>query len=100
MNKQDYTKTDQLVIGTPIEQTFVNCGSKSNGGVFEARNIKKYSQSVGEFRDMTMTQRYKTPTYENYDDLERKYWKAISYIPPVYGADVNGSLFGEEILVW
>jgi len=56
MNTQDYTKTDQLVIGTPIEQTFVSCGAKSTGGVFEARNVKRQSQSVADFREMTMTQ--------------------------------------------
>ena len=44
MNSQDYSPSDNLVIATPIEQTFVHCGSKSSGGVFEARNIKKYSQ--------------------------------------------------------
>ena len=32
--------------------------------------------------------------------MERKYWKQISYISPVYGADVNGTLFGEEIETW
>ena len=61
MNKQDYSKTDQLVIGTPIEQKFVNAGSanRSNGGVFEAQNLKKSSQSVAEFRELTMSERYK-----------------------------------------
>ena len=61
MNRQDYQKTDQLVIGTPIEQKFVNAGSgnRSNGGVFEAQNLKKSSLSVAEFRELTMSERYK-----------------------------------------
>ena len=100
MNTQDYSKTDNLVIGTPIEQTFVSSGSKTNAGVYEVRNLKKYSQSVSEFRAMALGNRYKTPPYDNYDDLEKKYWKSICYIPPIYGADVNGSLFGEEIDCW
>lgn len=65
--------------------------------------IKKFlfpKKRVSEFREMANSSRYKTPLFQTFDELERKYWKSISYIPPIYGADVNGSLFGEEIENW
>lgn len=32
--------------------------------------------------------------------MERKYWKNITYIAPIYGADVSGSLTDEDCDVW
>ena len=56
--------------------------------------------TVKDFRKLTSDERYRTPAYKSWDDLERKYWKGISYNSPIYGADVNGTLFGEEINTW
>lgn len=39
--------------------------------------------------------RYCTPRYLNYEDLERKYWKNLTFVPPIYGADVSGTLYDE-----
>lgn len=39
--------------------------------------------------------RYCTPRYLNYEDLERKYWKNLTFVSPIYGADVSGSLYDE-----
>ena len=44
--------------------------------------------------------KYATPSHKSWDELERKYWKRISYNSPIYGADVNGTLFGQEIDTW
>jgi len=30
--------------------------------------------------------------YLDYEDLERKYWKNLTFIAPIYGADVPGSI--------
>ena len=56
--------------------------------------------TVSDFRKLTSDEKYRTPAYKSWDDLERKYWKGISYNSPIYGADVNGTLFGEEINTW
>lgn len=40
----------------------------------------------------SLHKRYQTPKHFDYDDLERKYWKNITYIAPIYGADVAGML--------
>lgn len=41
--------------------------------------------------------RYCTPRYLNYEDLERKYWKNLTFVSPIYGADVSGSLYDEVL---
>lgn len=37
---------------------------------------------------------------ENYDEVERAYWKNICFNPPYYGADVSGSLFDSKCETW
>ena len=44
--------------------------------------------------------RYQTPLYEDYEDLERKYWKNITFNQPIYGADISGSLYDKDQDVW
>lgn len=34
------------------------------------------------------------------NDLERKYWKNVTFIPPVYGADVSGTLYDDQQNIW
>ena len=99
-NKQDYSSIWDMTIGTPIEQKITNLGGTKSGGHYETRNTAKNPITVMEFRKKTELENYKTPKFSDWSDLERKYWKQISYISPIYGADVNGSLFGEEIDVW
>lgn len=31
----------------------------------------------------------------DYEDLERKYWKNLTFVAPIYGADINGSIYDE-----
>lgn len=44
--------------------------------------------------------RYKTPQYDNFDELERKYWKNVSFIEPIYGADISGTLTDDDQDIW
>ena len=37
--------------------------------------------------------RYCTPRHKDFDDLERKYWKNLTFVSPIYGADVSGSIY-------
>lgn len=34
------------------------------------------------------------------EELERKYWKNISFNQPLYGADIQGSLYDPDVRVW
>jgi len=100
IHQQNYQNVDNLVIHAPIEQTFQRKGHRVSDGVYESVNIRKKALTVRDFRKMCIHSRYRQPRSENYDDLERKYWRSISYVPPIYGADTNGSLFGEEVNIW
>jgi hypothetical protein len=44
--------------------------------------------------------RYAAPKCRDVEELERKYWKNVTYIKPIYGADVSGSLFDKSQDVW
>jgi hypothetical protein len=37
---------------------------------------------------------------ERCEELERAYWKTLTYAPPLYGADMPGSLFDEKTTSW
>ena len=37
--------------------------------------------------------RFCSPHYQDFEELERKYWKNVTFNAPIYGADVNGSLY-------
>lgn len=37
---------------------------------------------------------------ERCDQLEKAYWKSLTYAEPMYGADVMGSLFNEKLKSW
>ena len=47
-----------------------------------------------------ITCRYAPPTFDNYEDLERKYWKNVTFSPPIYGADISGTIYDEDQNLW
>lgn len=49
--------------------------------------------TVKELRRLANTDKYSSPFHENYEDLERTYWKNITFNPAIYGADISGSLY-------
>lgn len=77
-----------MTIPSPISQV-VSGGQ----GLYQQYNIQKKAMTVKEFKRLAQSDRYKTPTHFDYEDLERKYWKNIAFNPPIYGADVSGSLY-------
>ena len=46
---------------------------------------------VKEFEKLANSDKYKPPKHRSYDELERKYWKNITFSPPIYGADISGT---------
>ncbi|XP_041356652.1 lysine-specific demethylase 4C-like isoform X2 [Gigantopelta aegis] len=92
--KRGYDDID-IVIPAPISQMVTGCQ-----GLYTQYNIQKKSLHVKEFEKMANSDRYKTPSHFDYDELERKYWKNVSFGSPIYGADVSGSLYDEEQNIW
>lgn len=44
--------------------------------------------------------RLRPPPELDIEELERKYWKNVTFNPPIYGADVSGSLYDDDQDVW
>ncbi|XP_014206519.1 lysine-specific demethylase 4C isoform X2 [Copidosoma floridanum] len=94
--KQGYKIEDMdLMIPSPITQ-MVN----GKQGIFQQFNIQRKSMSVQEYEKLANSEKHKTPKHFDYEDLERKYWKNITYVNPVYGADVSGSLTDDDVKEW
>ncbi|XP_019717504.1 lysine-specific demethylase 4C isoform X5 [Hippocampus comes] len=88
--RRTYDDIDDLMIDAPIQQMVAG-----QSGLFTQYNIQKKPLSVQEFRRLANSDMYCTPRYLNYEDLERKYWKNLTFVSPIYGADVGGSLYDE-----
>ncbi|KAI1887715.1 hypothetical protein AGOR_G00193180 [Albula goreensis] len=93
--RRSYDDIDNLVIQAPIQQMVAG-----QSGLFTQYNIQKKPLTVQEFRRLANSDQYCTPRYLNYEDLERKYWKNLTFLSPIYGADVSGSLYDEGIEEW
>lgn len=52
------------------------------------------------FRDFDYRMDISDYTPERCEDLERIYWKTLTYAPPLYGADLPGTLFDDECDTW
>ncbi|XP_013139255.1 PREDICTED: probable lysine-specific demethylase 4B [Papilio polytes] len=88
---------DELNITIPSPICQVVTGKQ---GLFQQINIQKKSMTVRQFAVMANSAKYCTPRHTNYDDLERKYWKNVTYVAPIYGADVNGSITDPDVNEW
>ncbi|XP_072525986.1 lysine-specific demethylase 4C isoform X3 [Salminus brasiliensis] len=93
--RRSYDDIDDVIIQAPIQQMVAG-----QSGLFTQYNIQKKSLSVQEFRRLANSDTYCTPRYLNYEDLERKYWKNLTFVPPIYGADVSGTLYDEGVEEW
>uniref|UniRef100_A0A667XW11 Lysine-specific demethylase 4B n=1 Tax=Myripristis murdjan TaxID=586833 RepID=A0A667XW11_9TELE len=93
--RRTYDDIDDLVIHAPIQQMVAG-----QSGLFTQYNIQKKPLSVQEFRRLANSDQYCTPRYLNYEDLERKYWRNLTFVSPIYGADVSGSLYDEDVEEW
>ncbi|CAK1597306.1 unnamed protein product [Parnassius mnemosyne] len=88
---------DELNITIPSPICQVVTGKQ---GLFQQINIQKKAMTVKQFSVMANSAKYCTPRHTNYEDLERKYWKNVTYVAPIYGADVNGSITDPDVKEW
>lgn len=66
-------------------------------GLYQQINIQKKPMTVVEYHKLASSAKYCTPPHEDDEELERRYWKNISYNPPIYGADVSGTLTDSDV---
>lgn len=95
--KEAYDNVD-LNIPAPISQ--VVTGNYQQYGVYQQESFERKAMTLAKFREKACSERYKTPKHRDYKDLERKYWKNIQYVAPIYGADVKGSLMDRALTEW
>ncbi|XP_077572841.1 lysine-specific demethylase 4B [Stigmatopora nigra] len=93
--RKSYDAVEDMVIPAPISQVVTG-----QSGLFTQYNIQKKSMTVGEYRKLANSKKYSTPRHKDFDDLERKYWKNLTFVSPLYGADVSGSIYDEGIEEW
>jgi hypothetical protein len=68
---------------------------------------RKYSKREGSakideaaFKDFDYRMDVSDYTPERCEELEKTYWKTLTYAPPLYGADLMGTLFHESTELW
>ncbi|KAL2090227.1 hypothetical protein ACEWY4_014915 [Coilia grayii] len=93
--RRSYDTIEEMVIPSPIMQVVTG-----QSGLFTQYNIQKKSMTVGEYRKLANSKKYCTPPHKDFDDLERKYWKNLTFVSPIYGADISGSLYDPDIKEW
>ncbi|XP_066200911.1 lysine-specific demethylase 4B isoform X4 [Saccopteryx leptura] len=93
--RQTYDDIDDVVIPAPIQQVVTG-----QSGLFTQYNIQKKAMTVGEYRRLANSEKYCTPRHQDFDDLERKYWKNLTFVSPIYGADISGSLYDDDVVQW
>src|SRR3990167_4042689 len=84
-----------LMIPTPIYQHID--GGK---GLFQQANVVTKRKSVVEFRARAEKALLARGTANTDDEIERRFWKNIRFDAPIYGADMNGTLFPKDMMEW
>ncbi|XP_034975003.2 lysine-specific demethylase 4B isoform X4 [Zootoca vivipara] len=93
--RKTYDDIDSMVIPAPIQQVVTG-----QSGLFTQYNIQKKPMLVGDYRHLANSEKYCTPRHQDFDDLERKYWKNLTFVSPIYGADISGSLYDADVEQW
>ncbi|KAI1289158.1 putative lysine-specific demethylase 4B [Halotydeus destructor] len=89
--KGNYDDVMNTIIDSPIEQNI-----SGRQGLYQWTNIEQRSMTVAEYKKLANSRKYATPSYFDYDDLERTYWRNLAFGSPIYGADVQGSFYDKD----
>jgi len=66
----------------------------------QGTNLLTNGMTLRQFMEKANSELHQTPRHYDYDDLERKYWKNVTYVSPLYAADIKGTLSDEDLDVW
>ncbi|PFH60562.1 hypothetical protein XA68_10767 [Ophiocordyceps unilateralis] len=96
---------DTQVCQPPIGRMGVTRQPKAKTQSVSAR--RKFSRREGSamideaaFKDFDYRIDASEYTPERCEELERAYWKTLTYAPPLYGADLMGTLFDDRTDIW
>lgn len=94
--RQTYDDIGDIVIPSPLQQLV-----SGKAGVFTQYHKKKKAMSLSDYRQLANSDKYRAPAQLSLDQVERLYWRSRAYgAPPIYGADVSGSLFHHHTTAW
>ncbi|KXJ18313.1 lysine-specific demethylase 4A [Exaiptasia diaphana] len=91
--RRNYNAVD-IDIPAPIHQVITG-----TQGLFQLFNVQKKKLSYKEFKAMANDESHKPPKGD-FEELERKYWKNLTFNAPTYAADISGSLFDKDVKEW
>ncbi|KAL9951527.1 hypothetical protein ACROYT_G044203 [Oculina patagonica] len=69
------------------------------GGLYQLFNVQKKAMSFSEFKKLANSERHKPPTGDP-DEIERKYWKNVTFNNPIYAADIPGTIYDKDVNEW
>uniref|UniRef100_G3U4E1 Lysine-specific demethylase 4A n=1 Tax=Loxodonta africana TaxID=9785 RepID=G3U4E1_LOXAF len=93
--RASYDDIDDLVIPAPIQQLVTG-----QSGLFTQYNIQKKAMTVREFRKIANSDKYCTPRYSEFEELERKYfYMRLNFISPTLHVQ-RLSLYSHHIDEW
>lgn len=93
--RSGYQNLDFIRIKTPICQNV-----EGKEGIYAQYNIQQKCMSVTEYEKLANNPRHATPKHKDYEAIERKYWQNLTFVPPIYGADISGTLTDDDQHYW
>lgn len=85
-------KLYDMIIPSPIKQKV----NGENGRYQQLNIVERKKMSVRSFKRLA-EEKYPTPVHASQEELERIFWKNIFLQPSIYGADVPGSLYDDDV---
>lgn len=84
----------EFTLERPIEQTVTG-----KQGFFQALQLVRKQMSLQEEYGPLAKDKANQPKGETADDVEREFWRSTHLHPPIYGADCEASLCGNDTSV-
>ena len=85
----------EFTIPRPIRQH-----ATGRRGLYRTLLVEQKPMSLAkDFRPQAVNDDSLPPATETPEDVERRFWRTVTLRPPLYGADVPGSLFDEDLKV-
>lgn len=96
--RESYKDIEDFLIRKPVEQSI---RGRVEDGVFRATQIEVRGMKVSKFREKAKERAFKPSRRgcTSRQDLEKAFWQTVTNSDPLYGADVPGSFFEEDIQV-
>lgn len=95
-NGYNFSSIGEMEIPSPISQMF-----QGKQGVYQILNILKKPMKVKDYKKLAYSPTYASPLPNNDSDLlHRRFWQSFVQTPPIYGADVPGTLMDPTVAEW